>query len=88
MSATSIPIYGHLISVRFVRRVWAAISANPHATIRELAAQLDAAHSQVAKALTILDDAGYIRREKAGHIHSPRACRVVVPFVEVRHEHP
>lgn len=64
--------------LRNTRRVWAALSANPRQSVRQLARDLGLYYVTVYHALHRLHDAGYIqwdRSEKAG------AWKVVVPFV-------
>lgn len=63
-----------------VRRVWAAVSASPHASRRELMARLDMSHGAVSAALYTLQDAGYIAFERC----ASRAIVARVPFIEMR----
>jgi predicted transcriptional regulator len=78
MSRTALPCYGQSYpSVGTLRRVWAAVTHTPCASVRELATRLDMAHGHVSRALRLLRDAGYIA-------FADRACRartVIVPFV-------
>lgn len=55
-------------------RVWAMVTANPHASVRELAAERNIAYTTAAAALRELHAAGYVVNEGA------RARRVVVPL--------
>ena len=69
--------YFNHATVRDIRRIWAAVSVTPQATIRELGRQLDVPHSRVAASLRLLKDAGYIDFPKGAE----RARAVIVPFV-------
>jgi DNA-binding transcriptional MocR family regulator len=69
--------YGNHLSTRNVRRVWAAITATPYASQRELAQALRISHGAVSSALRLLKDAGYIQFPKC----ASRAVEVLVPFV-------
>jgi DNA-binding transcriptional ArsR family regulator len=60
-----------------VRRVWAAVSATPHASRRELMARLDMSYGAISAALDALEDAGYIETVPG----AARARRIVVPFI-------
>jgi DNA-binding MarR family transcriptional regulator len=64
-----------------VRRVWAAITLDPHASMLELGALLNMYNHDLTNALQILVDAGYVERDP----NRARARRIVVPFVEVPH---
>lgn len=77
MSARSILLWGRTISIRRVRLVWAAVSAHPQATIRELATVVGFEYGDVARALRVLENAGYIE-----HPHNVnRARRILMPYV-------
>lgn len=80
MSATTIPVFGRLLNVHAIRNVWAAITHDPQATVRELADQLDMAFGDVQRAMMVLRDAGYVEQTVP---RAARARRIVVPFVEV-----
>lgn len=69
--------YGYYVGRQAIRRVWAAVTQQPCATVRELArvAQLD--YRGVACAIRVLHDAGYIDAPPK----LARARRVLVPFV-------
>jgi len=71
--------YGRPISARNVRRVWAAVTLKPQASCRELGRLLRMQHSNVARALKVLRDAGYVEQPT----RSARARRIVVPFMQV-----
>lgn len=58
------------------RRVWAALTRRPQASIRELAASLELSYGHVNDALNVLRDAGYID----GPYGSSRARTVLVPL--------
>lgn len=60
-------------SITTARRVWAAITRRPQATVRELADELGLSHGHVNDTLAML---GYVEHE-AG---ASRARTVVVPF--------
>lgn len=64
-----------------VRRVWRAVTLNPHASVRELAKASDLSNDTTQRSLALLDTLGYIEQSSVG---ASRARRVVVPFVEVR----
>lgn len=68
--------YGTHLTMRNIRRVWAAITANPRASKREIADDLDLAFSSVGGALRFLKDTGYICSPKG----ASRAITIVVPF--------
>jgi DNA-binding transcriptional ArsR family regulator len=60
-----------------MRRVWAAVTRTPCATVRQLGAQIGMPYGSVSVALRLLRDAGYVHFEdRAG-----RARTVIVPFV-------
>jgi DNA-binding MarR family transcriptional regulator len=63
-------------SIDTTRRVWAALTATPDASIRELATRLGIAISTVASHRRRLREAGYIAFEDGG----VRATRVLVPL--------
>jgi Winged helix-turn-helix DNA-binding len=62
------------ISPKTIRRVWAALSANPQRSKAELMAELGLARSTFYTALWRLQEAGYIDNPESG------AWRVLVPF--------
>lgn len=64
------------IGRRNARRVWAAITRNPRASNRELAAQLNLGYSTVAKALNRLRSEGHIAFEHG----DCRAVTIIIPF--------
>ena len=68
--------YGNHLSTHNIRRVWAAISASPHASRREMALTLGLSWGAIESALLLLKDAGYIRFPK----YASRAIEVVIPF--------
>lgn len=72
------------VALRSIRAVWAAITADPPATIHELSARLDISRSTIYSAIRLLRAAGYIVEPP----RSARARRVVVPFFEVPHDRP
>lgn len=69
----------YAVSPKLARRVWAAVSAEPCASTRELADMAGCAHSSVRLALRRLRDVGYIDFPDG----ASRARRVIVPFVVV-----
>lgn len=70
----------HRPSLARVRRVWAAVSETPNATVRELGATLDLSPVAVGAALQVLRMAGYIDFAP----RSGRARTIIVPFVTIR----
>lgn len=68
--------YGTHLTMRNVRRVWAAATRTPRASKRELAARLDLSYGAVTGALRFLRDAGYIDFPPGGC----RAITVLVPL--------
>lgn len=75
--------YGMEVSDTLIRRVWAAVTRTPQASVRELAGELEMGFGTVATALRFLRDCGYIR-------HQHRACRartIVIPFVLIGEDH-
>jgi predicted transcriptional regulator len=75
--AACIKHYGTAVSDRRVRQVWAALTANPHASIQEIAQQLDyRAPGCIHAALHMLRDMGYIAFDN----RAVRARTVIVPF--------
>jgi DNA-binding transcriptional MocR family regulator len=71
---TTLYAYGEPIGRAFVRRVWAAVTRTPNASLRELADSLGAQFGNVSRAIKVLRDAGYIT------IEGERARRVLIPF--------
>lgn len=71
--------YGHHVTLRNARRVWAAVTAHPQATVRELGGELGMPFGTVAAALRLLRDAGYVEFDAA----SARARRVLIPFIVI-----
>jgi DNA-binding MarR family transcriptional regulator len=69
--------YGTHLTQRNIRRVWAAVTANPRASKKELGRALRLSYGAVAGTLRFLNDAGYIHFEKS----TKRAITVLVPFV-------
>jgi predicted transcriptional regulator len=72
--------YGAAPSAQFVRKVWAAVTRTPRASVKELAVAVGAPESSfgnVSAALRMLRDAGYI----AFNNHAKLARRILVPFV-------
>lgn len=63
-----------------LRNVWMAVTRNPCASVRELAAQTDTSYSRAADCVRTLAKLGYIEQAPG----RCRARRIVVPFVEVR----
>ncbi len=63
-----------------IRAVWAAVTRQPNASVRELAAELRIGYGRVAESLRALAAFGYIEIAPG----RTRARRIVVPFVEVR----
>lgn len=59
------------------RRVWAALTANPDATIRQIRARTGLHADAVQLAIYQLESAGYITRDP----RTARGRRVVVPFI-------
>lgn len=76
---SSFAAYGQRVSLHTLRHVWAALTANPQAPIRELVAETHTCRASVAAAIEILRQAGYVEFAP----RTNRARRVVVPFVEV-----
>lgn len=66
-------------STHTTRRVWVAVTARPHASVREIGAELALAPSTVFQALARLRAAGYV--EQAAGTTRTRVVRV--PFVVV-----
>lgn len=71
------PSHSRPISLRMVRRVWAAVSAHPQASIRTTATRLGIACTTVRAAVHVLQAAGYIT-SIPGH---GGTRRVLVPFI-------
>lgn len=74
--------YNARVAFDNTRRVWAALSADPCRTVRQLTHDLGLTHDTIISALRRLSDAGYIDYE-------PRAVRartVIVPFVVIGKE--
>lgn len=67
--------YNQAVSAKTIRRVWAAISANPQRSKAALMRELKLARSTFYTALWRLQEAGYIDNPESG------AWRVIVPFV-------
>jgi DNA-binding MarR family transcriptional regulator len=65
--------------LRRARRVWAAITRDPSASIRELSRTTDLHVLEVQRAIDTLEAAGYITRVP----HKSRARVVVVPFYRI-----
>jgi predicted ArsR family transcriptional regulator len=63
-------------AIHTTRRVWAAITADPQAHIRDLACQLDLNPHTIHRILHQLRDAGYIDFAD----RSERARTVIIPF--------
>jgi hypothetical protein len=72
--------YGTHLTTTNIRRVWAAISATPHASKRELAHALRLSYGATAGALRMLKGAGYIAFEPG----SKRAVTILVPYIRVK----
>lgn len=71
--------YKHHLTTPCVRAVWAAVSAAPQATAKELATQTRIPYGRVAAALRMLRDAGYIDFAPC----TAHARRIIVPFVAI-----
>ena len=71
--------YVRSASPALVRSTWAAVSATPCASVRQLARRIRASESSVNRALHILRDAGYVTFEDRAR----RSRRVLVPFAVV-----
>jgi len=68
---------GRPVSIRLVRRGWAVVSREPQITMRALAQRLGRpTTADVASALHVLRDAGYIHYAKHG-----TGRTIVVPFI-------
>lgn len=74
--------YGHA-TTQDIRRVWAAVSAAPQSTLRELASTLGMHFSGVGAALRLLKDAGYIDFPKG----TDHARTILIPFIELKKDH-
>ena len=59
--------FGTHLTATSIRRVWACVSRNPHASKREMAAALGLSFGAVGGALRFLKDAGYIQFPKGTH---------------------
>lgn len=68
--------YGMEVSDQYIRKVWAAVTRQPRASVRELAEELGSSFSAVSASIRFLTDAGYIEHERG----ACRARRIVVPF--------
>lgn len=68
--------YGMEVSDRLIRHVWAAVTATPQASCREMGITLGISYSTVAAAIRFLHDCGYIESEYG----QSRGRRVVVPL--------
>lgn len=71
--------YGHVIRLRTVQTVWAAVTRTPCATGAELACAAGLSRSSIYTALRVLYDAGFVEPNSGPHI--PR--QINLPFVEV-----
>lgn len=69
--------YGTHVTFANARRVWAAVTRRPTATVRELADDAGLPFGTVGAALRMLRDAGYIEFDPC----TGRARRVLVPFI-------
>lgn len=70
------------VSLSTTRRVWAAVSAEPNASVRELAAAAGCGVAQAHHALHELQHAGYVTLG-----YGSRARRVNVPFILIGEQH-
>ena len=68
---------GLAVSLPTLRRVWAAVTRDPRARLRQLATETDLAYTTVRCALIALAGAGYI---ETGGYGKTAARRIVVPF--------
>ena len=69
--------YKNHVTVAVARRVWAAVTATPQATLREIAARADTSYSVAGAALRLLRDAGYVDFDHG----TDHGRRVIIPFV-------
>jgi DNA-binding MarR family transcriptional regulator len=76
------PSKPYQLSFRAVRRVWAAVSMTPQATLRELMPVTGLAQGTIGMALRHLQSLGYIDFDP----RVARARTVLVPFIEVYHD--
>lgn len=74
--------FGTHLTTRNIRRVWAAVTARPHASKRELAYRLGLSYGAVAGALRLLNESGYIQFSK----NTKRAITILIPFVIIKKE--
>lgn len=65
------------VSLRMLRRVWAAVSSDPRASVRELSQAAGCSQSVAACALRALVAAGYVTHAGPG---TGRSRHVVVPL--------
>ena len=70
-------LYGADVKKEHVRAVWAAVSADPRSSVREMARHLHIGISTVGKSLLILQRIGVIRYVR----YRSRARVVVVPLL-------
>lgn len=73
---------GYLVSFRAARAVWAAVSKDPQAGVRELTNELGLAIGTVNGALHLLRDLGYVQFDTG----SQGARTIVVPFANMAQE--
>lgn len=67
-----------------LRAVWAAVSATPGASIRQIAGETGYCMATVHAAINELEAAGYIARHHGPHLAGTRATRVLIPFLVVK----
>ena len=79
--------YHNHVTPAVARRVWAAVTRDPNATVVRLAADAGTTFSIAGAALRLLRDAGYIDFSP----RSIRARRIIMPFyvgpITIRGEH-
>ena len=68
------------LQVRQARHVWAAVTVQPDATVRELMATTGYCRMAVQRALSWIEAAGYISTARSDAQRLARTRQIVVPF--------
>lgn len=87
-SAQQKALFSVVVAPHVTRKVWAAVTETPSASVRELGERTNMRYTAVAAAIRHLEWLGYL--ERAGP-RSARARRILVPFMVLRrtdqHDH-
>jgi hypothetical protein len=68
----------YLLSPKAIRRVWAAVSAHPRSSLRELCILSSLSLTTVQVAMRYLHEMGYITSEP----RATRARTIIIPFID------